>query len=135
MTNPTINQVNEQVEKVFGGPARAFASLTVNHVEALMNSQVEATKAYTDLGIKQLRTALEIKSPQDVQGYIQGQQEVAKELGERVKGDAEKVLELNRKYAEEAQKLTKQNVEAVSEEAQQVTQEQAKAASKPAKSQ
>ena len=113
MTNPTINQVNEQFEKFFGGPARAFADLTINHVEAMVNTQVEASRAYADLGMKQIRTALEIKQPQDVQGYIQGQQTVAKELGERLKGDAEKVVDLNRKFAEEAQKLSQQSAQNV----------------------
>lgn len=113
MTNPTINQFNEQVEKFFGGPARAFADLSINHAESLVNTQIEAAKAYTDLGLRQARSALDIKAPQDVQSYVQGQQEVAKELGERVKGDAEKVVELNRKFAEEAQKLTQQNAQNV----------------------
>lgn len=117
MSNPTINQVNEQFEKFFGGPARAFAELSINHVEALVNGQVAASKAYTDLGIQQVRKALEIKAPQDVQGYLQGQQDVAKELGERIKGDAENVIELNRKFAQQAQKLSQQNVQAVSEAA------------------
>ena len=117
MTNQTVNQINEQFETFFGGPARAFAELTISHVEALVNAQVEATKAYTDVSLQQLRKALEIKAPQDVQGYIQSQQDVAKELGERVKGDAEKVVALNRQFADEAQKLTQQNVQAASKAA------------------
>lgn len=123
MTNPNINQFNEQIEKFVGAPARAFADLSINHVESLVSAQIEAVKAYTDLGIRQARTALDIKEPQDVQKYVQGQQEVAKELGERVKGDAEKVVALNKKFAEEAQKLSQQS-------AQNVQQGAAKASSK-----
>lgn len=111
MTNPTINQFNEQMEKFFAQPARAFADLGINHAESLVSTQVEAAKAYTDLGMRQARAALDIQQPQDVQSYVQGQQEVVKELGERVKGDAEKVVELNRQFAEKAQELTKENAE------------------------
>jgi len=117
MTNQTVNQINEQFETYFGAPARAFAELTISHVEALVNAQVEASKAYTDVSLQQLRKALEIKAPQDVQGYIQSQQDVAKELGERFKGDAEKVVALNRQFTEEARKLTQQNVQAASKAA------------------
>lgn len=113
MTNPTINQFNEQFDKLFGGPARAFAELSVNHLDSLVSTQMDAAKAYTDLGIRQVRTALDIREPQDVQKYVQGQQEVAKELGERFKGDAEKVVALNQKFAEEAQKLSQQNAQGV----------------------
>ena len=113
MTNPTINQLNEQFDKFFGGPVRAFAELSVNHLDAVVSTQMDAAKAYADLGIRQARTALDIREPQDVQKYVQGQQEVAKELGERVKGDAEKVVALNQKFAEEAQKLSQQSAQNV----------------------
>ncbi len=117
MNNPTINQINEQFEKFFGGPVRAFAELSVNHVDSLVNAQIEATKAYTDLGIRQVRTALDVREPQDVQKYVQGQQEVAKELSERVKGDAEKVVALNQKFAQEAQKLGETSAKSVQQAA------------------
>lgn len=117
MTNPTINQFNEQFDKFFGGPARAFAELTVNHMESMVNSQVEASRAYTDLSLKQIRSAMEVKAPQDVQSFIQGQQEVAKEFGERMKGDAEALVNMNRQFAEEAQKLTQANVQSATKAA------------------
>ncbi|WP_290647986.1 phasin family protein [Aquisalimonas sp.] len=132
MKNPSINQVNEQFEKFFGGPARAFAELSIDHMESLVNNQVEASKVYTDLGIKQIRKALDVKAPQDLQSYLQSQQEVVKELTERVRSDSEKVVALNRRFAEDAQKLTQQKVKAASEEAQQLTQENVKAVSEQA---
>ncbi len=123
MSNATINQANEQFQSLFGEPARAFAELTVNHMESVVQTQVEASRALSDLSMKQVRSALEVKDPKDVQGFFQGQQEFLKAMSEQVRGDAEKLVELNRKFAEEAQKL-----------GQQSTQEASKAATKAASS-
>lgn len=112
MMNPTIEQMNKQFEQLVSGPARSFAELSINHLEALVSNQVELSKSYADLGFKQVRAALDIKAPADVQSYIESQQNVARELGERVKADAEKVVSLNRKYAEQAQALTQKSVQA-----------------------
>ena len=123
MSNATINQANEQFQSLFGEPARAFAELTVNHMESVVQTQVEASRALSDLSMKQVRSALEVKDPKDVQSFFQGQQEFLKAMSEQVRGDAEKLVELNRKFAEEAQKL-----------GQQSTQEASKAATKAASS-
>ena len=123
MSNATINQANEQFQSLFGEPARAFAELTVNHMESVVQTQVEASRALSDLSMKQVRSALEVKDPKDVQSFFQGQQEFLKAMSEQVRGDAEKLVELNRKFAEEAQKL-----------GQESTQEASKAATKAASS-
>ncbi len=112
MMNPTLEQMTKQFEQLVSGPARSFAALNINHMEALVSNQVELSKNYSDLGFKQLRAALDIKSADDVQSYFQNQQTVAQELSERVKADAEKVVSLNRKYAEEAQALGQESVQA-----------------------
>ncbi|MDN5870983.1 MAG: phasin family protein [Nitrococcus sp.] len=110
MSNTTIpDRYNEQFERLLIGPTRAFFGLGVEHMEKLTSVQLEATKAYTELGFRQLRAALEIREPKDLESYAQGQQEAVKTLGERVKGDAEKVVALNREFAEKAQQLAQEN--------------------------
>jgi len=105
MSNETLNQFNAQFEKLFVGPARTYASLLVDHTEQLVKTQLEATKAYADVGLKQYRAALDIKDQKDLQSYVEGQQKLAQELGERVKGDAEKVVNLNQEFVQKAQKV------------------------------
>ena len=112
MNNPTFDQMNKQIEQLVSGPARSFAELTISHMESLVSNQMELSKRYTDLGFKQVRAALDIKAPQDVQSYLESQQDVARQLSESVKADAEKVVSMNRKFAEQAQALTQQNVQA-----------------------
>ncbi|PXX99225.1 phasin family protein, partial [Halomonas sp. LBP4] len=87
-----------QLESVFFGPARAFAALSIDVTEKLVNTQLEATKAYADTNLAQLRSLVEVKDAEGLKGYLEGQQEVAKELTERLKGDAEKVVALQQEF-------------------------------------
>ncbi|MFV8836537.1 phasin family protein [Aquisalimonas sp. APHAB1-3] len=135
MSNETVNQMQQQFDSTFAAPARTYASMMLDHVEQLANLQFEATKAFAETGVKQARAALEVKDPSDVRAYIESQQNVAKELGERMKGDAEKVVSLNQAFAENAQKVTQESAQNVSQAAQDVTKtakEEAKSTTKAA---
>ena len=116
-----------QLESLFFAPARAFAALSVDYTEKLVNAQLEATKAYTDTSLAQLRSLVEVKDAEGLKGYMEGQQQVAKELTERLKGDAEKVVALQQEYAQESQKLTEGSVKQAQESAKQATETATKA--------
>ncbi|EAR22031.1 phasin family protein [Nitrococcus mobilis] len=117
MSTNTPDQFNEQFERLLIGPTRAFMGLGVEHLEKLISVQLEATKAYTELSLQQVRAALEIREPKDFENYVQGQQEAVKTLGERVKGDAEMVVALNREFAEKAQRLAQESANGLSKTA------------------
>ncbi len=127
MSNQIQKQYEEQIEKIVGGPARAFVGLALNHIESVADAQYEAARNYTDIGVRQFRAALDIRSPQDLQAYVQGQQEVAREIGERVKGDAEKFVALNQEFVQRARSLSEENVKNVSKVAQGTARKAAKA--------
>ncbi|MCA1770430.1 MAG: phasin family protein [Halomonas sp.] len=116
-----------QFESLFVAPARAFAALSVNYTEKLVNAQLEATKAYADVSLAQLRSFAEVKDAEGMKGYLEGQQKVAKELSERMKGDAEKVVALQQDFAQESQKLTESSVKQAQESAKQATETATKA--------
>lgn len=132
MSNQPLNQINEQVEKLFVSPARAFTNLTVDHIGQLVNVQLEAGKAYTEAGLKQFSAALDVKDSQDFTRYLEGQQQSFRNLSERVKDDGEKVAALNRRFVEQAQKLAQESAENVSDAAPAQYRENAKRASKAA---
>ena len=117
MTNPTIKQFNEQFETYFAKPTRAFSELATSHLESLANTQVEAARSYSEFFFSQTRSALSVKSPEDVKAYVAGQQDAVKELGERLKGDAEKVVNLHSDFAEKAQKLTEETTKSAAKAA------------------
>ncbi|SEM10728.1 phasin family protein [Halomonas daqiaonensis] len=116
-----------QLESMFFAPARAFASLSVDYTEKLVNAQLEATKAYTDTGLAQLRSLMEVKDAEGLKSYMEGQQKVAQELTERMKGDAEKAVALQQEFVEESQKLTESSVKQAQESTKEATETATKA--------
>ncbi|WP_299235891.1 phasin family protein [uncultured Halomonas sp.] len=116
-----------QIDSLFFAPARAFAALSVDYTEKLVNAQLEATKAYTDLNLAQLRRLTEVKDAEGLKSYVEGQQDVAKQLTERLKGDAEKVVALQQEFVQESQKLTEGNVKQAQESLQQAQESAEKA--------
>ena len=117
MSNATIDQATQQFESMFFGPARAYAALSLDYAEKLLNTQYEAVKAYSDVSMSQARAMLDIKDAEGLRTYVEGQQKVAKELSERVKGDAEKVVALNQDFVQKGQKLAEENIQTASKAA------------------
>jgi phasin family protein len=114
MSNANFDQFTKQFESMFFGPARAYATMSLDYTEKLLAAQYDAAKAYTDLGLNQARAALDVKDPEGLCTYVEGQQKVAKEIGERAKADAEKVVAMNQEVVQQAQKLTEESVKAAS---------------------
>ncbi|MGR4069336.1 phasin family protein [Billgrantia sp. C5P2] len=99
-----------QLESVFFAPARAFTALSIDYTEKLVNAQLEAAKAYSDTTLAQLRSLSEVKDAEGLKSYLEGQQAVAKDLTERLKGDAGKVVALQQDFVQQSQKLTEDSV-------------------------
>lgn len=106
MNQQIISDYNQQIDKLFGGASRAYGALAVNYVEALVNKQLEAARDYADMGLKQFRGALEIRNPEDLQSYIQDQQQLSRNVGERLKDHVESLVALQRDFVSQAQNVT-----------------------------
>ncbi|MFP3342149.1 phasin family protein [Halomonas sp. SIMBA_159] len=104
------NEMTQQFDNMFMAPARAYMSLSIDYSEKLLNAQLDANKAYVDTGIAQMRQLMSVKDADGLRSYMEGQQKVAKELAERVKGDADKVVSLQQDFMQKSQKLTEENV-------------------------
>ena len=117
-----------QLESLFFSPVRAFAALSVDLGEKLINAQLEASRAYAETGVAQLRSLASVKDAEGLKGFVEGQQQIAQELTERLKGDAEKVVALQQQFVQESQKLTEGSVK----QAQASAQEGVKAATQTA---
>jgi len=115
MMNPEMfSQYTEQAEKLFMGPTRDYAKLAMDYSQKLLDAQMEAARTYGELGLQQARAALDIKDTGALQQYAENQQNVAKDLGERVKGDAEKVAAMNQDFVNETRKLVESSVKTAS---------------------
>lgn len=110
MNTVNTNEMTQQFDNMFMAPARAFMTLSVDYAEKIINAQMDASKAYTDTGIAQMRQMMNVKDAEGLRSYMESQQNVAKELAERAKGDADKVVSLQQDFIQKSQKLTEDNV-------------------------
>ncbi|MCE7520309.1 MULTISPECIES: phasin family protein [Halomonadaceae] len=110
MRTLNTNEMTQQFDNMFMAPVRAYMALSIDYSEKMINAQMDASKAYADTGIAQMRQMMEVKDAEGLRSYMEGQQKVAKELAERVKGDADKVVSLQQDFIQKSQKITEDNV-------------------------
>lgn len=110
MNTFNTNEMNQQFDNFFMAPARAYAALTLDYAEKMLNAQVNASQAYAETGIAQLRQLANVKDPEGLRSYMEGQQQVVKQLAEQAKGDADNVVALHQNYFQKSQKLAEDSV-------------------------
>ncbi|MGO2242588.1 MAG: phasin family protein [Halomonas sp.] len=110
MNTVNTNEMTQQFDNMFMAPARSFMALSVDYAEKMINAQMDASKAYTGTSIAQMRQMMNVKDAEGLRSYMESQQNVAKELAERAKGDADKVVSLQQDFIQKSQKLTEENV-------------------------
>ncbi|MDQ7729988.1 phasin family protein [Halomonas sp. SpR8] len=110
MRTLNTNEMTQQFDNMFMAPVRAYMALSIDYSEKMINAQMDASKAYVDTGIAQMRQMMEVKDAEGLRSYMEGQQKVAKELAERAKGDADKVVSLQQDFIQKSQKITEDNV-------------------------
>jgi phasin family protein len=128
MANDTFQQINEQFESTVFAPMRRYFAAITDHAEAVTSLQVEASKAYTEVAFSNVRAALDVRDAEGFKAYVSKQPDVAKQFGERVKNDAEKITAANQTFVENAQKVTQESVEQVQKAAEDGVQKVQKAA-------
>ncbi|MCA8866526.1 MULTISPECIES: phasin family protein [unclassified Halomonas] len=110
MRTLNTNEMTQQFDNMFMAPVRAYMALSIDYSEKMINAQMDASKAYVDTGIAQMRQMMNVKDAEGLRSYMEGQQKVAKELAERVKGDTDKVVSLQQDFIQKSQKITEDNV-------------------------
>ncbi|WP_447045485.1 phasin family protein [Vreelandella sp. H-I2] len=110
MRTLNTNEMTQQFDNMFIAPARAYMALSVDYTEKMINAQMDASKAYFDTGVAQMRQVMNVKDAEGLRSYMESQQKVAKELAERAKGDADKVVSLQQDFIQKSQKITEDNV-------------------------
>ena len=100
MNTFNTNEMAQQFDNMFMAPARAYMALSIDYSEKMLNAQLDASKAYTDTGIAQMRQMMNVKDAEGLRSY----------LAERAKGDADKVVSLQQDFIQKSQKITEENV-------------------------
>ncbi|WP_350359653.1 phasin family protein [Vreelandella sp. SM1641] len=110
MRTLNTNEMTQQFDNMFMAPVRAYMALSIDYSEKMVNAQMDASKAYFDTGVAQMRQMMDVKDAEGLRSYMAGQQKVAKDLAERAKGDADKVVSLQQDFIQKSQKITEDNV-------------------------
>ncbi len=110
MRTLNTNEMTQQFDNMFMAPVRAYMALSIDYSEKMVNAQMVASKAYFDTGVAQMRQMMDVKDAEGLRSYMEGQQKVAKDLAERAKGDADKVVSLQQDFIQKSQKITEDNV-------------------------
>lgn len=108
-------------EAMLLGPARAYAALSIDYTGKLLGAQLDSAKACADTSLAQARVLLDVRDADGLRSYVEGQQQFAKDMTERLKGDAEKVASLHQDFFQQSQKLAEGSLK----QAQQATSSQA----------
>lgn len=74
-------------------------------VEKLAAHQIASLKAYSDLGVGQLKAAAEVKDVEGVQDLMSKQMDFLKRLGECMRSDLKAMFEMGVEFVAEAQKV------------------------------
>jgi phasin family protein len=113
MYNDIFVSAQEQFDKL-AAPARKFNNVTLDHMAKLVDYQISMFRSYSEVAIEQMRAMQTVSDSQSLQAYVNAQGEAAKSLSEKVAKDTTELVELQRGYAEEVQKLGEESVATVS---------------------
>ena len=114
MYEKLLAQLSEQSQKM-AEPINEITTLTVDYIEKLSQFQVNAVKAYTDLGLDQLKNMASIKDPDTLQSYINSQTEMAAQVSKKLADDAKALAQLGEVFAEDIQNLAKKDLARLTE--------------------
>jgi phasin family protein len=104
-----LQQLSEQSQKM-AEPVNEITSLAVDYIEKISQFQVNAVKAYTELGMDQLKNAASIKDADSLQGFIGRQQDMAQTVSKKIAEDAQTLAKLGEVFASDIQNLAKKDL-------------------------
>ncbi len=116
MNEDILNKTTAQFE-TYLAPARKVSSLMIEHFAKVSEFQLEAFKAYSDLGVEQLRSVSKVTDAKGLQDFLSGQTKVAQTVSEKLNSDASTLAGFGKDLTAELQKLTQENVATVSKAA------------------
>jgi len=118
MSKATQQSAIEQIESLFVAPARQFGALNLDYSEKLAAAQFDAVRAMTDMSVGQARGWLSVRDADSLKQVVQSQHKGSQDMAERLRGDADKIMNLGQEYLQKSQKLAEDGLKAVAPAAQ-----------------
>lgn len=106
MTNDVLSVLNEK------RPVRRLNRLAVGYVEKLAAMTLAKLRFYSDVGITQLNSALEVRDVESLRDYVAGQRELLKTIGELLLADARKLVQMGFDFGTEVRSIAREGLAA-----------------------
>ncbi|ABI55686.1 phasin family protein [Alkalilimnicola ehrlichii MLHE-1] len=116
MQDQMMNQMQEMMS-----PVRKLNALMLDNTEKLVSFQLDRARSYADLGIKQMRAALEVNDSKGLQSFMNEQTKLASTLSQQLTDDAKTLAAMGEQFGKELQEVSKENVSTLQETATKAT--------------
>lgn len=105
----------------FVGPVRQFQAVFVDNAEKMAHFQFEAARGYAEIGLQNVRNGLSVRDAGEFQNYVSAQQDVLKNVVERLQNDTQTVVGLQQEFGQQVQRLLEDNFQEISRQASQAS--------------
>ncbi|MGI2261050.1 phasin family protein [Shewanella sp. GXUN23E] len=111
MYTDMFKMFSEQAEKSLA-PYHKFNQLMAKHVEQVTAMQVNAMKAYSELGLAQFKAASEVKDVTSLAVFNSQQMATLTKLSQQLMDDSNKIQNIAKSFKEDVDQLTSDNIKA-----------------------
>ncbi|MCL1039158.1 phasin family protein [Shewanella corallii] len=111
MYTDMFKMFSEQAEKSLA-PYQKFNALMAKHVEQITELQVNAMKAYSELGLAQFKAASEVKDVTSLAAFNGQQMATLTKLSQQLMDDSNKIQNIAKTFKDDVDQLTTENIKA-----------------------
>ncbi len=104
MITETLSSLTEPTKGMLE-PVQRLNQAAVVTVEKLAEHQIDSLKAYSDLGVSQLKVAAEVRDVKGLQNLVSKQTDVLRRFGECLTSDFRAFLELGADFVSHTKKI------------------------------
>ncbi|WP_114417933.1 phasin family protein [Marinospirillum perlucidum] len=108
MQDKMMNAFAEQTKNMYN-PMRKINSLLVENMEKMTDFQLEALKAYSHMGLSQMKSATEVKDADGVRDYSASQAEMMSTLSKKILEDAKTMADMSMEFKSEVEKILEES--------------------------
>ncbi|MBE0483806.1 MAG: phasin family protein [Bacterioplanes sp.] len=107
MQENILNAFTEQAKNMYA-PMAKFNSLFVENMEKMTDFQLNAIKAYAEMGLDQMKKASEIKDADSVRTFTASQAEAATALNKKIMEDAKALSDMAMEFKTQVEGLVEE---------------------------
>lgn len=108
MQDKVMSAFSEQTKNMYN-PMRKINALLVENMEKMTDFQLEALKAYSHMGLTQMKQATEVKDADSVRDYSTAQAEMMSTLSKKVLEDAKTMADMSMEFKAEIEKIMEES--------------------------